>query len=163
MPQQEAQRVDIGPVVDRYLDRLPRADGLECEAMLGRHPTRCATQTVGDPFSGGNRSMRQVKIKQHRQSVAGDQDVRGLHVHVDQAVRMNARKGLGEARSHPADRLDIRRLLEKAAVGTIGNQIAASSRLRVVEDLEHVAALPITRRGVARAPSSTRPRLVPPR
>ena len=75
-------------MVDRLGDLVTQTHGLEGCAMLRRHPARRPSQLVDQPFAGPQRSSGQVDVKEHWQSVARNQDVRGLHGQVNEAMRM---------------------------------------------------------------------------
>ena len=100
----------------------PRPDGLECGFLLGCHPARCSAQSVGDPLAGLDRLAREMEVKQHRLSVAGDQDVRRLHVHVNQAMNVSLVQAVGQAGRDPADRMDVRRLIKIFAIRAVAGR-----------------------------------------
>ncbi len=92
LAEQEAQRVEVGTGIDRLADRVSQAGRVKCGAVLGGHPAGCAPESVGNSLARADRPSSQVEVQKHREAVGRDQYIRGLHVEVDQTVRMGARE-----------------------------------------------------------------------
>ena len=137
--QQEPQCIKIRAVVHGCRDWLPQAHGLECGFLFGCHPARCSAQSVRDPLAGLDRLAREMEVKQHRLSITRDQDVRRLHVHVNQAMNVSLVQAVGQAGRDPADRMDIRRLIKIFVIRAVaGRGRRRAPSLDLVEHIEEV-------------------------
>ena len=105
LEQDQAQRIEVGPLVDRAGRRGPlRVEGVE---VFGRHVGEGAAQhRPGDRFivlarAAGRRVHGEVEVQEHRRPVARDQDVRRLQVAVQQAPGMGVVEPLGQPGDDP--------------------------------------------------------------
>ena len=140
--QQQAQRIEIGPMIHGFRDRLAEAHGLHGVLLLGGHPAGRSPQPVGNPLTGLDRLPSQVKVEEHGQTVARDQDIRRLDVHVDQPVHVGLVERVRQAGGDPADGMDVGCLIQVAAVWTVvGGWRGRGAYLDPAEDLEEMAPL----------------------
>ncbi len=140
LAEQQAQRIDVRAMIDRPGDRFAGRDRIERGAVLGRHPARCPPDPVGEPLPGADRPACQVEVQEHRRAVGRDQHVGRLDVHVDQAMGMGLLQGVGQPRADPADRLDIRDLLDLAAIGPIERRGLGARGLQAIQHVDDVPA-----------------------
>ncbi len=120
--EQEAECKDVRPPVHGAGYGLTFGDRLHGRLLLGRHPARRPPEAIGDELAGPERSAGEMEVEQHRLAVGGDQDVRRLEVHVDQAASVGIMQRIGQAGGDPDDRLDVRGLLQAPAKRPVGRR-----------------------------------------
>ena len=140
LAEQQAQGIVVRAMIDRFGDRFAGRDRIQRGAVLGRHPARGPADPIGEPLPGADRPACQVEVQEHRRAVGRDQHVGGLDVHVDQAVGVGLLQGVGQPRADPADRLDIRDLLDLAAVRPIERGGLGARGLQAIQHMDDVPA-----------------------
>ena len=145
--QQQAQGVQVGAVIDGRRRGTAGGHGGQRLTLLWGHPVGSAAESVGHALAGFDPFPSEVEIQEQRLAVGGDQDVRRLYVHVDQAVRVRFVKRVGEAGRDPADRLRVRRLFQIAAIRAVRDRRRRTVLLKSVDGVQEVTASAIFGRG----------------
>ena len=116
LEQDQPERVDVGALVDGL--GSGRAAGIERVEMLGRHVRkRAAHEGAADLGLGRLRQSLdgEIEIEQHRRSVAGQQNIRGLQIAVEQSARMGVLEAVGQPGHDPDRGLNRRGTVQKLA------------------------------------------------
>ena len=90
LAEQESQGVNIGAGVYWSGDRLSKSHGFESCRLLGCHPAWRSPEPVGYSLTDLDRLSSQMKVEEHRHSIARNQNIRRLHVHVHETMNMRS-------------------------------------------------------------------------
>ena len=143
--QHHRQRVDVRPGVDgRGGPALgQRHQGGE---LLGRDVRGRAPDPLRPRPAGTQGRLRQVEVEQQGHAVRRQQDVRRLHIPVDEIPEMRMVECLGQAQPDPSDRPFVGLRGQELTRGTRGRERDRGGVRGPVEDLEEFAPGPLGRR-----------------
>ncbi len=146
--QHHAQRVNVGPGVDGR-GRPAIGQRHQRGELLRRDERGRAPDPPRARPAGSQRGIRQVEVEQQGQAVRRQQDVRRLHIPVDEIPQMRMMERLGQAQPDPGDRPFVRLLGEELPRGARGRERDPCRDRGPIQDREEFAPGPL-RGGTAR-------------